>query len=58
MITLFARYFGTQTTIEMKDIWDNSSDVEIDYIYDAFKERFLSELEASGYKLVKIDEEA
>lgn len=54
-IPLFARYFGSQTKIRMADGWGKYDDVEIDYIYDAFKDRFLAELEAEGLKIVKVD---
>lgn len=55
-IPLFSRYFGSNVLIEMKDFYNNSDRVDIDYIYMAFKERFLQELAAEGYKIVKVDE--
>lgn len=55
-IPLFARFFGSEDQIEMRDLSGNGALVSIDYIYDAFKERFLADLKESGYKIVKIDE--
>lgn len=55
-IPLFARYFSIDTNIRMYDNADDRYDsVDIEYIYGAFKERFLQELEAEGYEIIKVD---
>lgn len=54
-IPLFARYFGSNVLIDMKDYDGKADEVDIDYIYMAFKERLLAELKAEGCDIAKVD---